>query len=443
MTGGPGPLTGLRVLDLSRVLTGPHCTGMLADMGADVIKVEPPEGDLTRFSFPKVGGISTYFTQQNCGKRNVSLDLRDHRATELVARLAEHADVLVENFRPGIMDRWGLGWEALHSRNPRLVYASITGYGHTGPWTGRRAFAPVVQAETGYTWASAPGHPASPQPVTPWNDPMSHGDLYTGLECLAGLLAALYQRERTGQGQWVEVSMAGTLLSVNEHVHWYLWPDPPGPTDEVPSFGAGDYPLLATAEGHAVVVAGHPASKGVFERFCRVMGRDDLVADPRLATVGGRLEHLDEIIDALRAWVAAHHDLEVLEDAFAAQGLALGVVRTVPEIAATDWARDRDAIVAVDDRVGGTVRVPNSPWRFSHAAAGIRGVAAYRGEHNREVLTEVLGLGEAELDALEADGVLSARVPRTAGAPGGAGAAGAPGTAGAPGAPGRASLPPS
>ena len=171
------PLEGLRVLDLTRVLSGPHCTRMLADLGAEVLKVEPPAGDLTRFASPRVNSLSTYFVQQNTGKRNLSLDMTDPQGVELLLRLAEHCDVLIENFRPGVMERMGLGYETVAARNPRIVYASITGYGTTGPWVHRRAYAPVVGAETGITKAQGDARGGDYA-----NDPHSHADVYTSLE---------------------------------------------------------------------------------------------------------------------------------------------------------------------------------------------------------------------------------------------------------------------
>ena len=401
-----GPLAGVRVLDLTRVLSGPHCTRMLCDLGADVIKVEPPEGDLTRFGYPRRHSIATYFTQQNVGKRNVSMDMKHPRAVELLIGLADASDVVVENFRPGVMDRMGLGYGALSARNPRLVYASLSGYGHTGPWRDRRAYAAVVGAETGVTLLQAGGRGEAR------NDPLSHGDVYTALECLAGVLAALYQRERTGQGQWVEVSMAETMLAVNEHAHWELRPDlDDDGGDDIPSFAPGDYFVLPTAEGHQVIVAGHPADKKNFRTFCTVMGRADLLDDPRLATVALRRRHLDVLRQAAEAWSSTVTDLDAIEAAFGAHGLAVGVMRTVREIGDSDWAAARGAVVDVPDRGGGVVRVTNSPWHFSQADSGVRGQPAYRGEDNRAVLADVLGLDDAQLDALEADGVLSSRGP--------------------------------
>jgi CoA:oxalate CoA-transferase len=403
---GPGPLAGVRVLDLTRVLSGPHCTRMLCDLGAEVVKVEPPEGDMTRYSYPRRNSISTYFTQQNVGKRNISMDLRSPRAVEIALQLAERADVVVENFRPGVMDRMGLSYETLAARNPRLVVASISGYGQTGPWRERRAYAAVVGAEAGLTLMQAEAHGGAAR-----NDPLSHGDVYTSLELLAGILAALYQRERTGRGQWVEVSMAESLLAVNDHAHWELRADASDVgADELPSFRPGDLYVLPTSEGRDVVVAGHAADKAAIVAFCAVTGRKDLLDDPRFATVSARRAHLGELHAEIAAWTRLHTAAEI-EDAFAEHAIAVGVLRGVREIGDTEWARARGAIVDVPDRGDGTVRVTNSPWHFSDADSGVRGQPAYRGEDNRAVLTEMLGLSDADVDSLETDGVLSARGP--------------------------------
>ncbi len=402
----PGPLHGVVVLDLSRVLSGPHCGRMLADLGATVIKVEPPEGDMTRFGFPRPGGIASYFSQQNCGKSNVSIDLRQPDGLRLVKDLADTADIVVENFRPGVMDRMGIGFATLAASNPRVILASISGYGQTGPWTKRRAFAPVVGAESGFTWTQ--GEARGNQFA---NDAVSHGDVYSGLELLSGILAALYQRERTGRGQWVEVSMTETLLSVNEHVHWELLKDDFDGSNEVPSFLPADYPVLMTGTGEMVIVAGHAASNGNFQKFMALCRRDDLASDPTLSTVRGRRERLADIHDALNQWTSTYTDLVELENALAEQGFAMGVLRTVQDVAETDWARERNAIVEVDNRVGGLLRLPNSPWHFSDAHSGIRGTPRYRGEDNRSVLSSVLGLTDERIDELEQSGVLSSRVP--------------------------------
>jgi CoA:oxalate CoA-transferase len=408
-----GPLDGVRVLDLTRVLSGPHATRMLSDLGADVIKVEPPAGDITRFTSPRVGRMATYFVQQNTGKRNISLDMSKPEAVDLLLRLATKCDVLIENFRPGVTDRMGLGYDAVAAVNPRIIYASINGYGSTGPWRNRRAYAPVVGAETGFTKAQGDARGASGTTgLTAYvNDPHSHGDVYTSLETAGAILAALYQREKTGRGQHIEVSMAQTMLYVNEHVHDHLWDGDVSP-DWIRSFRPGDYPVLTAANGEDVVISGHPAERGTFSGFISAMGMPELEEDPRFPTVASRLDHLDELMGILRAWALTMPDATAIEDALEPQQIAVGVLRSVRDIAATDWATERGAIVNVPDRSGGSIRIPNSPWSFSDAETGVRGAPRYRGEDNEEVLHDLLGLDEATVSRLASDGVLSQRLPR-------------------------------
>jgi crotonobetainyl-CoA:carnitine CoA-transferase CaiB-like acyl-CoA transferase len=406
----PRPLDGVRVVDLTRVLSGPHCTRMLCDLGADVIKVEPPAGDMTRFSAPRINSIASYFAQQNVGKRNVSLDLGRPAGRDLLARLIGRCDVVVENFRPGVMDRMGLGYAALAERHPRLIYASISGYGQTGPWRHRRAYAPVVGAESGLTRAQGDARARLTGQAEHANDPHSHADVYTGMECAAAVLAALFQRERTGRGDHIDVSMAQTMLYVNEHVHDHLWD---GPTDPnwIRSFLPGEYPLLTAANGEVVVTAGHPAERAVFAMYTRAMERPELAADPRFADVASRLEHHADLLAVLREWAATVPTADAIEQILDRHGLATGTLRTVRELCETDWAAEREVIAEVSDRGGGSMRVPNSPWRFDGSDVRLRGEPRYRGEDNREVLAELLGLDDTMLDTLEADGVLSSRLP--------------------------------
>jgi CoA:oxalate CoA-transferase len=399
---GPGPLDGVRVLDFSLVMSGPHCTRMLVDLGADVIKVEPPDGDLTRFFRPRARSIALYHAQQNCGKRNLSADLRRPEAVALMLRLAERVDVVVENFRPGVMDRLGLGYAAVSARNPRAVYASISGFGQRGASAQRRAYADIVHAEMGMTEMLGRHH-AEP------HSPFSHADTYTGLECLAGVLAALVQRGRTGRGQHVDVSMAETLLTVNE---WAARELAGAAEDPYSPAGGAATPMLTTGDGRRVVVTGNPVTRGVFESWCTVIGRPELRDDPRFATDAARLENREQLLALVQEWAGGLESAEALEAALAPHRLATGVVRSVEEAGTGEWARERGAVVEVDDRGGGRLRLPNSPWRFSDATTGVRGVPAFRGEHNREVLEEVLGLGAEEVEALEAAGVLSSRPPR-------------------------------
>jgi crotonobetainyl-CoA:carnitine CoA-transferase CaiB-like acyl-CoA transferase len=399
------PLDGIRVLDFTRVLAGPHATRMLCDLGAQVIKVEPPEGDLTRFGQPRLNSLTTYFIQQNVGKLNVSLNLDDERAVDIARRLADKCDIVVENFRPGVMQRLGLGYAELSARNPRLIYASISGYGATGPWVDRRAYAPVVNAEAGIT-----KHQGDVRGGAYANDPFSHGDVYTGIETAAAILAALLQRERTGRGQFIDVSMAETLLYVNEHAHDQLW-DGEVSADWIRSFQPADYPVLTVRDGSIVVVCGHPASRTNFGSFCAAMGRGDLHDDPRFVDVASRLANLGDFHAILQEWASTIADADAIERVLAEHGLATGRLRSVAELADTDWARERGAIAEVSDRGGGTVRVPQSPWKFSDADVRVRGEPKYRGEDNAAVLRDVLGLDESTIEALARDGVTSSHSP--------------------------------
>ena len=381
---------------------------MLVDLGAHVIKLEPPDGDLTRVAWPRNGSMASYFAQQNCGKKNISLDMRQPEAIQLILQLIDNVDLVVENFRPDVMGRFGLGWDVLHARNPRLIYATITGYGTTGPWAKRRAFAPVISAEMGVSTIQADAFQSTVR-----SDALSHADVYSGLECLAGILAALYQRERTGRGQQVDVSMAETMLSVNEHMHWWLQRDLDGlvDTNAVPSYRTQDYPV-PTVCGQQIIISGHPAEAGTFERYCDMIGRPDLLADPRCATISLRRVNLGFLHEAISAWAAGFDSIDVVLDEVDKAGFAVGVVRSVAEAAVLPWAEERGAIVSIDNRAGGTLRIPNSPIRFSDADAGIRGIARFRGEDNRAVLHDVLGLDDAAIDGLEARGVLSSRQPK-------------------------------
>jgi CoA:oxalate CoA-transferase len=400
------PLTGIRVLDFTRVLSGPHATRMLCDLGAEVIKVEPPEGDITRMTNPRVNGLASYFIQQNVGKRNISLDTRKPEAIDLLLRLVAFCDVVIENFRPGVMNRIGLGYDVVAFHNPSVVYASINGYGSSGPWASRRAYAPVVGAETGITKAQGDARGGEYA-----NDLFSHADVYTSLETVSAVLAALFNRERTGRGDRIEVTMAQTMLYVNEHAHDQLWDGEIEP-EWIRSFDPATYPVLTAANGESLVISGHPAERGTFDLYMNAIGRPDLIDDPRFGDVPARLAQFADILEILTDWAAKMSTPQAIELAMGEFGLATGTLRSLREVCDTNWAKERGAVVAVSDRGGGTVRMPNSPWHFASGDVGVRGEPRYRGEDNRAVLSELLKLDDAELDRLEAEGVMSARLPR-------------------------------
>ncbi len=401
------PLEGVRVLDFTRVLSGPHATRMLCDLGADVIKVEQPTGDLTRFSSPRINSNATYFIQQNVGKRNISLDLTKPEAVDLIKRLIDKCDVVIENFRPGVMQRMGLDQQTLRTRNTRLVYASITGYGNTGPWINRRAYAPVINAEMGLTKRQGDARDGEYA-----NDPFSHADVYTAIECASAILAALFQRERTGEGQYIDLSMAQTLLYVNEHAHDDLWDQPVSP-DAIRSFRPEDYAVLTTRDGITSVVSGHPAERGTFDFFVAAMQQPQLLDDPRFKTVSSRIANLAELMQLIKDWAATVSTVDELERRLAEHSLAMGQLRSVAEVAKTQWAKERNAFVEVGDRGNSKVKLPNSPWRFSGSDTSTRGTIKYRGEDNVEVFSELLQLSPDQIKDLHAREILVQRISNT------------------------------
>lgn len=379
------PLEGLRVVDFTRVLAGPHCTKALRDLGADVTKIEPPSGDLGRFGLPHVNGIGLYYVQQNAGKRNLSLDLNYLEAREAVAQLCRDADVVVENFRPGTLARFGLGYEGVKELNPRVIYVSLSGYGQTTSWKNRPAFAPTVQAETGLT-AIVRDHFGEAL-SEPRGDSCSHADVYTGLQGVIAVLAALQHRNRTGEGQHVDVSMAATMLSVNERAGAILSEID---TDGEPiALSANESHIYTMADGTQLTIASSPIYSPMFMRYCAMMRRSDLLADPRYATAKLRRQNLASLLAEVRAWLATFDKFEQLQAQVSEAGLAVGRVRTVNEFAKSDWVKEWQAVVHVDDRHGGTLRMPGNPWIFSRSELPPAGVPAYQGEHNEEILKEL------------------------------------------------------
>lgn len=376
------PLEGLRVVDFTRVLAGPHCTKALRDLGADVTKIEPPSGDLGRVGLPYVNGIGLYYVQQNAGKRNLSIDLNYAEGREIVGRLCRDADVIVENFRPGTLARFGFGYEDVKAFNPRIIYVSLSGYGQATSWRNRPAFAPTVQAETGLT-AIVQTHFGEAL-TEPRGDSCSHADVYTGLQGVIAVLAALHHRDRTGEGQHIDVSMAATMLSVNERAGAMLSEID---TDGEPiALSANESHIFEMADGTRLTIAGSPIYSPMFTRYCALMRRSDLLADPRYATARLRKQNLPSLLAEIRAWLATFDSLEQLQAQVSEGGLAVGRVRTVNDFASSDWVREWNAIVEVDDRAGGTVRMPGNPWIFSESELPAPGAPAYQGEHNEDIL---------------------------------------------------------
>ncbi|WP_185879085.1 CaiB/BaiF CoA transferase family protein [Variovorax sp. MHTC-1] len=398
------PLSGVRVIDFTRVLSGPCCTKTLRDLGADVIKIEPPAGDVGRAGVPHVGAMSTYYAQQNAGKRNICIDLNWPEARAIAHKLCKDADVIVENFRPGTLARFGLGYEDVAKINPSIVYVSISGYGQTGPWRNRPAFAPTVHAETGLTDIVRRHYDGAMNEVR--NDACSHADVYTGLEAALAVLAALHHRAQTGNGQHVDVSMAATMLAVNERAGAQL--AQMEVNDEPIALSANESPIFELPDGRYLTIATSPVFSPMFVRYCSMMRRTDLLRDPRFATATLRKANLQAFLAEVKAWIQTFTDLDQLQAQVSEAGLAIGVVRTTEELAESDWAKDWGAIVEIDDRSGGTMRMPGPPWRFGGCELPAPGIPYFQGECNAQVLGE-LGITEAEIAALQKQGAVRSR----------------------------------
>jgi CoA:oxalate CoA-transferase len=398
------PLHGVRVVDFTRVLSGPCCTKTLRDLGADVTKIEPPAGDVGRAGVPHVGTMSTYYAQQNAGKRNICIDLNWPEARDIARRLCQDADVIVENFRPGTLARFGLSYDDVASFNPSIVYVSISGYGQTGPWRNRPAFAPTVHAETGLTDIVRKHYDCSMNEVR--NDACSHADVYTGLQAALAVLAALHHRTQTGEGQHVDVSMAATMLAVNERAGAQLAQIEVN--DEPIALSANESPIFELPDGRLLTIATSPVFSPMFVRYCSMMRRTDLLRDPRFATATLRKANLPAFLAEVRAWIQTFTDLDQLQAQVSEAGLAIGVVRSTEELAASEWAKDWGAIVEVDDRHGGTLRMPGAPWRFGRSELPAPGIPYFQGECNAQVLGE-LGLTDAQIGALQKQGALRSR----------------------------------
>ncbi|MGH1350117.1 MAG: CaiB/BaiF CoA transferase family protein [Methyloligellaceae bacterium] len=401
-----GPLSGIRVVDFSRVLAGPLCGKTLQDLGAEVIKIEPPRPDVTRLAAPSNGKMSGYYAQQNAGKKNISINLNVPGAKEIALRLCDTADIVIENFRAGALESFGLGYEDLKKRNPNIIYASITGYGQKGPWAARMAYAPTVQAEAGFT-ANSINH--YDENLKYWQtDSLSHADVYTGLQATIAILAALHQRKTDGKGQFIDIAMAATLMSINERAHVDLTGLELG--DEPAVLGATDSPFFEGPEGERFVVATSLIGSLTFRSYLMAMRRGDLVNDPRFSTAAARKENLQELRKIVQTWIHTFPDMDTLDAQFDEAKIAMGEIRDIDTLAETEWAEYWGAIQEVSDRNGGTYRLPGRPWHFSDTKLHALGDPALQGEHNEDICQEI-GFSEQEIEEFKNSGAIVKEAP--------------------------------
>lgn len=390
---GERPLDGIRVLDFTRVVAGPLATRMMADMGAEVIKIEPVDGDLSRTFPPYVpGDVNPYFSQQNAGKRFCSIDLRAPGAPELVRDLVGRCDAVVENYRPGVMARFGLGPDEMCAAHPELVYCSVTGFGQTGPWAGKRAYAPVGHMESGYIDYAIRETGARPE-----NPPLVVGDIVTAMSAAATINAMLVKAARTGRGGHIDVCMVEAMVYIQEWSALEL----SGGWDEPNAGLAHECPILVLPDGRVWAIAGNPAAW--FDDLLKAMGRPELADEPRFATPAARMANRYELYDEMTQWAAGFADVEDFRRAIeAGTPFSVAEMRSITELAETDWAAHRGLLA----ETASGFAVPARPALGS--GIGTDGHVAARGADNRTVIGGLLGLGNQRLDQLEAAGVLVA-----------------------------------
>lgn len=382
-------LQGIRVLDLTRVLAGPYCTMMLADYGADVIKIEPPEvGDDSRAFGPFVGKESAYFMSLNRNKRSIALNFKRQEERDLFKEMVKHADVVVENYRPGTMEKFGLGYDQLKEINPKLIYAACSGFGHTGPYRDKPAYDIIVQAMGGIMSITGPEN------GDPTRVGASVGDIIAGMFTAYGIMMALFHRERTGEGQKIDVGMLDCQVAILEnaiarYVTSGIVPRPLG--NRHPSITP--FSAFTAKDGYIIVGAGNDR---LWERLCNILGRPDLIKDERFDTNARRTANVKELTTILNEifkektiaeWLTA------LEEA----GLPCAPINTIDKIVNDPHIQAREMIVEVEHPVAGKLKMPGVPIKMSATPGSVEFPAPLLGQHTYEIIREVLGWDDSKI----------------------------------------------
>lgn len=394
-------LDDVRVLDLTHIYNGPYATLMLGFLGAEVIKVEPPpRGENARRIYKIPGSAESYpFVMLNSNKKGITLNLKAPRGQAIFKTLVQQVDIVVENFAAGVMDRLGLGYEVLKSLNPRLIYATGTGYGLSGPYRAYPAFDPVIQAMAGVM--STTGFPEGP--------PLKAGpavmDILGGIHLCAGILAALHQRERTGDGTLVETSLYDAAIGpLVTHIASYLATggrlERAGNT--APGQAFSPYNCYAAKDGYVLLLA---ADEAKWRALCHIIGRADLVHDPRFATNAARIQRIAEVDAIVGGWIAQQTKQEVMDRCVAAD-ITCGIVKEVPEVLSDPHLRARGTLQDVDHPTAGRVTVLAAPVRLGGQNPTVDAPSPTLGQHNELIYGKLLGLSAEELAALKEQGVI-------------------------------------
>jgi CoA:oxalate CoA-transferase len=394
----PGPLQGIRVLDFTAMLAGPHCTRLMADLGAEIVKVEALEGDLIRGRAPLRDGHSTYFGALNCGKKSLAIDLKNGAARAIIYQLAKVCDVVVENFRPGVMARLGFDYATLAKHNPKLVYCSISGYGQSGPGATRAAYAPIVHAASGYDAANLSYQIEQDCPASTG---IFIADILSGAYAFGAIQAALVHRERTGQGQAIDVSLMDSMLNLMV----FECQEAQFPSEQRRPV----YAPMKTRDGHVIIA---PISQKNFEQMADAIERPDLKTDVRFSTNQARVQNWTALMTLIEQWTEQRTgiDIEAIMDA---NSVPCSRFLTVAEAMKDPQLAERGSLSPIQDRAGGFL-VPNAPFQFFATPAAAGPFVSELGADGRAVLSGILGFSDQQIDDLQAQHVLAPEQQQTA-----------------------------
>ena len=393
-----GPLKGIRVLDLTRILAGPYATMILRDLGAEVIKIEQPGvGDEARDFGPFKNDFSLYFMSVNRGKKSITLNLKSPRGKELFLELVKGSDILVENFRPGTMEKLGLDYESLKTHHPSLLYAACSGFGQTGPYAMRGAYDMIIQGMGGII--SITGEPDRP----PVRVGTSIGDITSALFTAIGILSALRHRDQTGEGQLIDVGMLDCQVAILENamVRYFSTGDIPRPLGRRHP-AITPFEVFESADGYVVIAIGN---NELWRKFCEHVDHPELIDDDRFNTNALRTENHESLFPIL-AEIMCRRTTDEWVEALEAIGVPCGPVNTVDKVANDPQVLARDMIAEVEHNTTGTVQIPGIPIKLSETPGQIDAPAPNLGEHTSEVLIDLLGLGAEEVNQLKQDGIV-------------------------------------
>jgi crotonobetainyl-CoA:carnitine CoA-transferase CaiB-like acyl-CoA transferase len=392
---GKGALNGVRVLEASVHLNGPIAGRMLGELGAEVIKVEPPGGEPNRKNEPRIDGESILFMNYNCNKKFITLNLKHPRGREVFLELAKKCDVVLENFRPGVMDRLGVGYEDLKKVNPSIIYASSSGYGISGPYRDEAAYDTLIQAMTGIMDLTGP------EDSPPIRSAPAFIDMAGGTSCALAIIAALYHKEKTGEGQRIDIAMYDVAINNVIGLYSFMQGGTLAKTGNwVPVLAP--YNVYKASDGYIVIIIGEDSR---WKAFLEAIGRDDLATDTRFESINSRLAHHEEIDDLISTWVKDMRVADAVELVKKAGGAA-GPVRSINALTDDPQVKAREMIVEVQHPTFGAFRTLGSAFKMSQTPGEVRSPGLPLGYNNEEVYGKMLGFDRGKLESLKADGAI-------------------------------------